>query len=352
MNGYYFFIGVGTEDETGGIFSWKFPPEAGGLSPQRREDSFSNVSYLSRNAEKTLACAVAGDGTSGLRTYRIHPENGSLEAVCVAAPTEKGLCHVSMTPAEDRILTSSYTEGHVCVYAMCPDGQIGERTGHVVQVGSSVNPDRQEASHAHSLFPSPDGRFLVVCDLGADTLTLYELAADGSLCRRQVWKARPGTGPRHFEFHPNGKWGYLLTELSADVILFEIDADGRLQERQSISSLPKEFSGENLGAELRLSADRRFLYVSNRGCNSVTWFSVSPEDGTLSFCGSVGTTGWPRELEVSEDGAFVFVLEERSAASEGGLEVLSVDSKTGALCETGIYAEIPNAQTFIYCQAK
>ena len=275
---------------------------------------------------------------------------GSLVPCSVAAPVENGLCHVSITPAQDRILTSSYTEGHVCVYALGQDGTIGARIGHVQQVGSSINPDRQEASHAHSLFPAPDGNRIVVCDLGADTLTVYALQPDGSLCKKQVWNARPGTGPRHFEFHPNGKWGYLLTELSAEVILFAQNADGTLTECRTVSTLSAEFSGDNLAAELRLSADRRFLYVSNRGYNHVAWFAVSPENGTLSYCGEVETAGWPRELEVSTDGAFVFVLEEPSASYAGGLEVFSADARTGALRNIGVSADIPHAQTFVYCE--
>ena len=351
MNGYDLFIGVGSGEGDGGIFHYQFSPEEKMISFVRCEDEFTRISYLTCHPNKRLACAVSEDGAVGLRTYWLHPDSGRLEKRGGFAPTANGLCHVSIAPEQDRLFVSSYTEGQVCVYPLWPDGTVGKATGRVTQVGSSVNYERQEGSHTHSVFPSVDGKVLVVCDLGADTLTVYRLKEDGDLERCQVWKAPPGSGPRHFEFHPNGKWGYLLTELSAEVTFFTIDANGVFHARQTIPSLPEEFCGENLAAEIRLSANQRFLYVSNRGHNSVVWFSVA-SDGHLERLGEIRTKGWPRELDFSWDGKFLFVLEERSKDTEGGVEAFPADIETGALQPTGTYAALPNAQTFFCCESK
>ena len=203
-------------------------------------------------------------------------------------------------------------------------------------VGSSVNRERQERPHAHSIDLSPDNRFALVADLGLDEVRVYRFdARKGSLVANQPAFARlhPGTGPRHLAFHPSGKFVYVINELASTVSTLSYNARaGSLYELQTISTLPKDFTGENDTAEIRVHPSGRFLYGSNRGHDSIALFAVDPGKGTLTFVEAVSTQGkTPRHFEIDPSGRYLFAANQNS----GTVVIFRIHTSTGRLASIG-----------------
>ena len=148
--------------------------------------------------------------------------------------------------------------------------------------GSGPNVKRQESSHPHSVYLSPEERLAIVSDLGADRLYMLSIEQKSKTVKFEFeWKATPGCGPRHIAFHPDGKWCYLLTELSSEIYVFTYEESWK--NIQKISALPESFVGENLAADILVSKDGKYLYASNRGCNNVSVFKIEQDTGSVSY---------------------------------------------------------------------
>lgn len=347
MARYVFYAGYQKKDGAGGVKRCVFDSLQGIFEADDiRLDGF-NPAYLTANHAGNL---IAGAGTTekGAAILLMPrdltselPQYGPASLYQVHAA---GLSHISFSHDDRFILVTDYAQGLVQVYRIDDDQRAVVLVGEAKQEGSGPNLERQRSSHPHSVFQSTVTGMIAVSDLGADTLTLYRTDANGKLNRRSEWKCYPGTGPRHVEFHTNKKCGYLLTELSADIILFELDDRGNPIEKQCVHALQPGFDGYNLASEIRLSFDGRFLYASNRGGNSIGRFVVA-EDGTLSDAVYVPTRGWPREFLFTEDGRYLLVLNEEFANSRGELEAFHVDVQTGLLTNMGLYSSLPGAYT-------
>jgi 6-phosphogluconolactonase len=229
------------------------------------------------------------------------------------------------------VLVVNYGTGSVAVLAIRDDGSLGDSTAFVQHSGSSVNPKRQQGPHAHSVNLSPDNRFAIVADLGLDQVLVYRFdASSGSLQPNDPPFARvaPGAGPRHFTFHPSGRFAYVINELASTVTAFNWDARrGVLSEIQTISTLPKDFSGENYTAEVVVHPNGRFLYGSNRGHDSIAVFSIDRQ-GKLTFIETTPTQGsFPRNFALDPTGRWLFAANQRS----DNVVLFRVDPKTGRL---------------------
>ena len=222
---------------------------------------------------------------------------------------------------------------------MCPirsDGRLGEVSAFVQHTGSSVNPSRQRKPHAHSINVSPDNRFAIVADLGLDKLLVYRFdAARGALAPNDPPFAAvmPGSGPRHFTFHPGGKFAYVINELASTVTAFSYDAArGALSELQTISTLPKDFTGSSTTAEVQVDATGKFLYGSNRGHDSIAVFAIDPSKGTLTPVQRVPMQGkTPRNFRIDPTGSYLFAANQDS----GSVVIFRIHAKTGRLTPTG-----------------
>lgn len=213
------------------------------------------------------------------------------------------------------------------------DGRLGAATDVVQHSGSSVHPERQTASFLHSIIPDPTNRFAIAADLGADKLVIYEMDLEsGKLNKHAEAKVKPGSGPRHTVFHPNGKYLYLINELNSTVIVYRYNADeGNLEEAQTISTLPPDFNGENLCADLHVHG--RYLYASNRKHDTIAWFVIDEASGRLSYQGEVPSGGKePRGFAIDPTGSFLLAAHERS----DNVVTFQIDPATGRLLETGI----------------
>jgi 6-phosphogluconolactonase len=223
------------------------------------------------------------------------------------------------------------------------DGRLGEVSSFVQHAGTSVNPKRQQAPHAHSINISRDNRFAVAADLGLDQLLVYAFdPAKGTLVPNNppFAKLNPGAGPRHFAFDPKGRHGYVINELQSTVTCLAYDPNrGVFKELQTISTLPQNFQGENYTAEVQVHPTGKFLYGSNRGHNSIAVFAIDPRKGTLTAIEQVSTQGkTPRNFGIDPTGSYLLAANQDS----NSMVVFAIDPKTGRLTPTGQVLEVPS----------
>jgi 6-phosphogluconolactonase len=199
-----------------------------------------------------------------------------------------------------------------------------------------VNPRRQKEPHAHSINVSPDNRFAFVADLGIDKIMIYRLDTEKGTIEKNsppFISVRPGAGPRHFAFHPNGKYAYVINELDCTVTAFSYKpASGTLTNIQTITTLPNEFDGSNTCAEVRVHPNGKFLYGSNRGHDSIAVYWIDSDKGTLTFVEHETTDiKTPRNFNIDPTGKFCLVANQGS----NSVVVFRINQKTGALTPTG-----------------
>ena len=292
------------------------------------------------SGELTYAATIAGPGTVNPSFLTLAPDKGYLYAVneitggkgphgtvsaFVIDPSTKGLsylnqqsthglapCYVSIEPEGRYALVANYETGSVCVLPIQADGRLGEATDVVQFSGIGPNPERQEGPHAHMIVPSPDSRFLLAVDLGSDRLMVYRLASQrGKLVPADPpWTALPpGTGPRHLTFHPHRPFAYVVSELQSTVTAFHYSEQrGTFEAVQTLSTLPADYEGENLGAGIRVAPSGRFVYASNRGHDSLVIFGVDTQTGKLSLIGHEPTQGvGPRDFTLDPSGTLLLV---------------------------------------------
>jgi 6-phosphogluconolactonase len=241
------------------------------------------------------------------------------------------------------VLVANYSGGNVAVLPIRNDGSLGEATDLKQYQGSSINVERQEGPHAHCIVLDPANRFAYGCDLGTDKVMIYRFdARRGKLIPgRTPWvQLKPGAGPRHITFRPDGKYAYVINELHATVTAFAHDRErGTLKEVQTIQTLPADFTGENTSADIHVSPDGRFLYCSNRGHDSIAAFQIDPRNGKLIFVAHLSSGGKaPRNFAIDPTGAFVLVANQKS----DNIVSFRRDAKTGRLSATGHIAEVPS----------
>jgi 6-phosphogluconolactonase len=248
---------------------------------------------------------------------------------------------VSVDHAGRNVLVANYGGGSVSVLPIGDDGRLGEATAFIQHEGSSVDPRRQTAPHAHSINVDPDNRFAFVADLGLDRVMIYRFdSQQGTLAANDPpWASvAPGAGPRHFAFQPGGRFAYVINELQSTVTAFAYDAArGALQEIQTLPTLPDDFSGSNTTAEIQVHPSGRFLYGSNRGHDSIAVYAIDADSGRLRFVEHESTQGdLPRNFGIDPSGRFLL------AANQGSdsVVVFRIDGATGALTPTGQSIEV------------
>jgi len=209
--------------------------------------------------------------------------------------------------------------------------------------GSSVNPDRQKGPHAHCITFDPGYRFVFVCDLGLDKILAYRLdeqrgkltAADPAFTA-----AKPGAGPRHMAFRPDGRFAYVINELNSTVTTYAYTTStGRLHEIATVSSLPPHFEGNNSGAELTVHPSGKFLYASNRGNDTVVLFAIDASKGTLTYVDEQGSGGkTPRHFGIDPSAKYMVICNQNT----DNMLACAIDGATGRLKPSGVLASAPS----------
>jgi 6-phosphogluconolactonase len=349
-NGKYFvYVGTYTEDgsTSKGIYVYRYDSDGAKLTPIELAAQTTNPSFLAIHPNHHFLYAVNETGNYGgkksgaVTAFSIDQATGKLTKLNQVASGGADPCYITVDKTGKYVLVANYTGGSIAVFPVLSNGGLGEASAFIQHTGHGTNPKRQEGPHAHSIDLSPDNRFAIVDDLGLDETLVYKFdSAKGSLTLNNppFAKAVPGAGPRHFALHPNGKFGYVLDEMGSTVSVFGYDAaSGVLQALQTISSLPKNFTGQNDAAEIEVHPSGKFLYASNRGHDSIAVFAIDPDKGTLKLIEYVPTKGAsPRNFAIDPTGKLIFAENEKS----DNIVLFHIDPPTGRLTPTGKVLDI------------
>ena len=271
----FVYIGTYTRGESEGIYVYRMDPSSGALKFASLVSGLDNPSFLAIDPQGRYLYAVneveGSSGTPGgaVSAFLIDPETGDLTYLNQQSSHGAGPCHLSVDKTGRFVLVANYREGNVSVLPIQEDGRLGEASDIVQHQGSSVNPERQKGPHAHSITLDPANRYAFAADLGLDKVMIYELDLTQGKLRHSEgpWaQVKAGAGPRHFAFHPNGRYAYLINEIDSTFTAFAYDETrGALREVQTVSTLPEDFAGTNSCADVHVLPSGKFVYGSNRG---------------------------------------------------------------------------------------
>ncbi|MCZ2343173.1 MAG: lactonase family protein [Bacteroidales bacterium] len=346
---YYVYYGTYTGGKNGsqGIYVSAFDAKTGKVSPPAIAAAVGSPSFLEiAPSGQTLyaigeAAGKKGEG-GGVHAFRIDPNTGKLTKLNSSTSGGAGPCHISTDAAGQFAIVANYSGGSCAAFQLKPDGSIAARSDfHQHQGSSKADPARQEKPHAHCGFFSPNGQFAYVVDLGLDQVLVYQLNRDtGKLTPRPPITMPPGTGPRHIHITPDGKTAFVCGELDMTVHVVKLDPrSGAGQVVQSLTTLPNGQKGPVKGystAEVRIHPSGQFVYVSNRGHDTIAGFRWDGQK--LSPIGHAGDgVKTPRNFRIDPTGQWMFV-----ANQDGGdVVVFKIDTTTGRLTPTGTRVEVP-----------
>jgi len=330
----WLYVGAYTNEKNRGITVARLDLATGEISDMKLAAETPNPTFLEVHPGGRWLYAVnevanyEGRREGSITAYEIDRTTGMLKELNRASTRGGGPCHVSLDRTGRMAMIANYGGGSVASYRILADGRVSEAASFFQHEGKSVNEKRQERPHAHSINAAPDNRFAVACDLGTDEIVIYSIdPASGVMRKHGVTKLAPGSGPRHFAFHPNGRYGYAVNELLSTVTAFAY-SNGSLRELQTVSTLPEGFASENTTAEIRVHPSGQWLYASNRGEDSIAAFRVDARTGQLARMGNTPTQGrTPRNFFIEPSGRWLLAANQRSDT----VVVFEIDARTGSL---------------------
>lgn len=336
------YIGNYTRSDAAAIYHGEVDTASGALKILGKTPCEDDPSYLCLHPSGRYLYTVnevdTFDGGGAVSAFTIDPDSGALTFLNLQ-PTVGSPCHNTVDATGRYVLSANYGGGSVCMHPILNDGSVGEMTDFKQHEGSSVNPHRQEGPHPHSVNVDPANRFAFCADLGLDKVFVYELdLAGGKLKDHGAASVTFGTGPRHFAFHPNRRFAYVINEMGNTVIAFAYDeAAGTLSEIQEISTIPHDYGEMTETADVHVTPDGRFLYGSNRGHDSIAMFAIG-EDGRLSPLGHEAVPATPRNFALDPSGRFLY----SGGQNTNTISVFRVDQASGRLQATGDEADAPS----------
>jgi 6-phosphogluconolactonase (cycloisomerase 2 family) len=349
-----------------GIHRFQINRATGAMTPAGVREIGTSPSCLALNGAGTRLYSAnetdrVGEHKEGsVSAFAVGRTDGKLELLNTVPSGGAGPTYVSIHPSGRFMFVANYFGGSVAVLPILGDGRLGAAADIKTDAGK-IGPTRaanapvgsfavsgHDRTHAHMIEADPTGRFVLHADLGLDRIFVWRFDAQKGLLTANdppVVALPPGDGPRHFQFHPNGRWLYSLQEEGSTIVLFDFDAaTGRLSARQTISSLPDGFAGSNFCSEILVSADGRFVYAGNRLHDSIGIFSIG-QDGTLRFVGDEWTRGnYPRSFAFDPSGHFLYCCNQRA----DNVTVFRVNRQTGGLEFTGHYAAVGNPSSIVF----
>ena len=341
---YLAYIGTYTQKNSKGIYVFRLNSSTGKLTPLGLAAETTSPSYLAIHPNHRFLYAVAevnnfgGQKSGAVSAFSIDRSTGKLTLLNQVSARGSGPCHVMVDPTGKTLLVANYDSGSVAALPVGQDGRLRDASAAIQHHGTSVNPERQEGPHAHCINNSPDNRFVLAADLGLDEVLVYRFdPARGSLAPNDppFGKTPPGAGPRHFAFHPNGRFVYVINEIQCTASTFSYDAQrGALKLLATVSTVPKDYkvTKDDSTAEIRVHPSGKFVYGSNRGPDSIAVFSVDSTSGTLHPIEYVSTQGkTPRGFNIDPTGSYLIAGNQDSDS----LVVFRIDQKTGRLTPTG-----------------
>jgi len=342
------FVGTYTKGKSEGIYRCQFDVASGKLIVESVTEGVSNPSFLvvDRNRGR-LFCVnetaeFEGKPGGSVSAFALNPETGDLLLLNSRSTHGADPCYLTIVPDGRFVLVANYTGGNLAVLPVQNDGSLGEATDIVQHKGSSVKP-RQQGPHAHSVILDSSGQLAYAADLGLDKVMIYRFDDQKGklLPSTPGWAGlKPGAGPRHLAISPDGLGVYVVNELDSTLTVFAVDrSTGGLEHRQTLSTLPSAFTGENFPADIRVARSGRFVYASNRGHDSIVVFAVDTKKGEVSPVQHETTGGkWPRNFTIDPTGQYLLVANQRSDT----ITVFAIDPESGTLTPNGQAAEVPS----------
>jgi 6-phosphogluconolactonase len=291
---------------------------------------------------------------STVSAFAVDRKSGKLTLLHQMPALGEDPCYLSFDKTGKYLLVANYSSGTIAVFPILADGHLGEHTALTKDQGAiGPNKERQEAPHAHWIETSPDDRFALVADLGLDEVLVYKFdATTGTLTPNEPAFARlkAGSGPRHAVFYPNGKFVFAVSELSSTATSFAYDVKkGALKEIATASTLPPGFTGRNDVAEAAVHPNGKFLYVSNRGNDSIAILSIDQGNRTLAPAGGIPTGGKePRHFAIEPTGKYLLAENQLS----NNIVVFKINEVTGGLTATGQVVEVPSPVNLTFVAAE
>lgn len=351
-----------------GIHLFEVDRNTGALTPIGDYPLGTSPSHVAINASGNRLYSAnetdrVGDDKQGtISAFAINPADGSLELLGTTRSGGAGPTYISLHPSGRFLLVANYFGGSIAVLPISPDGRLGEPTDVVAPTGpigptvatnappGSFAFSGHDRTHAHMIKTDPSGKFVLHVDLGLDKIFVWKLdLQSGKLTPADSPEVSlpPGDGPRHFSFHPNGRWLYSIQEEGSTVVLFDFDlATGSLTPLQTISSLPPGYAGSNFCSEILVSHDGRFLYAGNRLHDSIGIFAIGP-DGRLTFVADEWTRGnYPRSFEFDPTGTFLYCCNQRA----DNVTAFRVDRQSGQLEFTGHFSPVGNPSCVVFLE--
>ncbi|MEO5997717.1 MAG: lactonase family protein [Chitinophagaceae bacterium] len=335
---------AGTYSDRGskGIYVYQFNRADEKLTELQTVTEGKSPNYLEVHPNKKYLYAVYNEGlqkvdqNGRVMSFKIDPASGFLTKLNEVSSNGRGPAHVSVDPKGRFVYVSNYGEGTFSVYRIAPDGSLGEVTDTIRHTGKSSDTSRQKAPHVHSIIPSDDGKFIYVSDLGIDKVMIYQVnSKTGKVtpAKMPFGSNTPGSGPRHFAIHPNGKFAFSAEEMSSTVSSFTRDpSTGALTSLSRMSMLPADFKEVNSAADIHFSPDGKFLYASNRGHQSLVIYAIDANTGKMTLVGNEDTHGkHPRNFCMDSKGLYVFIANRDT----DNITIFKRDSATGKLTYTG-----------------
>lgn len=336
---YYMFVGTYTSKGSKGIYVYKFDASTGKAEWLSNTDSIVNPSYLAIAPDKKHIYAVtetATNNTGSISAFSFERSTGKLTFINKQSSGGANPCYVTVNNTNKWVVTGNYTGGNLSALPVNADGSLQAFSQLIQHTGTGVNKQRQEKAHVHSTVFSPDQKYLFTPDLGEDKVYIYNFNAASA---KPLTPATPafkasesGSGPRHFTFHPNNKFAYLIEEMGGTVVAYKY-SNGKLSLIQRVITHPSDFKGDIGSADIHVSPDGKFLYASNRGEeNTITIFSIDRNSGKLTLKGYQSTMGQtPRNFNIDPSGNYLLVANQAT----DNIVIFKRDKLTGLLHETG-----------------
>jgi 6-phosphogluconolactonase len=354
---HYAYVGTYTPNG-GGIYLFRLDPATAELTQLQLIDDIRNPTWLAVNAAQTRLYAVSeidnyqGMHSGAVVSYAIDNDSLQIKRIGAVSSGGPGPAHVSVHPSGKFVFAANYVGGSVAVFPVGSDGALGDATDVRPSVGprhhvrGANDPPGQfafsdhDGPHLHMVAADPSGQFVIANDAGLDLTLIWRLdAAAGKLLPAEVpvVTAPPGSAPRHFVFHPNGRVFYNLYEHDAKVAVYDYDAArGGMKLKQVVSSLPPKFAGSNLASEIIMTADGRYLYVANRLHNAVSIFGVAADGQLRAISEAWVHADSPRSLSIDPGGTFLYSCNQRGDS----ITSFHLNPLTGALIFTGRFEAV------------
>jgi 6-phosphogluconolactonase len=333
-NKFNLLIGTYTKGcDSKGIYMYKFDSDTGDFNFKNASENTVNPSYLTVSTDNSFVYSVNENGNeSKVSAFSYTPSNGKLDFINSQNSMGADPCYIIND--EKNVIVANYSGGNIAVFGKNSDGSIGEAKQVVQHYGKGSNVKRQEGPHVHMVHFSPDRKFVLSNDLGNDKVYSYEYNPNSNrtaLKLKDSFAVAAGSGPRHLAFSKNGKYIYLLQELTGGLTIF-CYSKGKLKKVDQTTILEKDFQGTFTGADIHISPDGKFLYASNRGeANTISTFKIL-KNGKLESQGQTSSLGkGPRNFAIDPTGNFLLVAHQYT----NDIVIFKRNKSTGALTYSG-----------------